>query len=882
MPLTHRKLDLHVHTPASHDFNDKTVSPHQIIDRALEAGLDAIGVTDHNSVDFIDVIAAAAITRGFVVFPGFEISCHGAKGGPIHVIGLFEPGTPQTTLTRVLGALGVRGSGVDALTTKSVDDVVNVIRDHDGLPILAHANSTHGALEDIRGNPRIALVRNPKLSAVEATAGDFAKPVGSRLCDRLNGTDPQYQRKLAVYRASDNPVKDGDGHCVSSIGSHYTVFCMGELTLEALRECFEDPDARIIQPDDCDKLQAPGARLVSIKIDGGFLGGLDMALSPGMNSIIGGTGTGKSLLIEFLRFALGRPPHDKLLKEHKDKLDKQLGNGGKVTVRFYDPSGEEYELVRTYQRRIDAATATCQNLSTGEEFTGNVVDIFPMLSYSQNEILEVTRDPRAQRDLLDNFRTFERLRRERSTVVDELRELDRRLVEAFFQAQQLTKFQRDLATIKAKLKRCETSLRGKVSKEFGAFQELEEARDGARASLSGFDELTGNLEELDASLADVETTPVGSLAEPARLVRKECDKTQKQVRSLVAKAVDLVASSRARAERVIKSWEHKVKFAGAEQRYRNALKVKQKAEQMETERRQFAKDKENTARRVTDAQAAAATMKEVRKLRLDALRRLDMVQAAYFSERDEQAKAITERSEGKLRIVVTQGNNKDKYSDNLAQLKIGSLAEHTEVDRLVIALPVVEFVEIVLDGDVDALSQKAKLTEVKAQNIVDVLRGSDRLTSTLALQYESLPEDTVDILYRKQDGQHYPLSELSMGQRADALMLIALGDSQMPVVIDQPEDALDISSIWDDVCRRLRVSKHRRQFLFTTHNSSIAVASDSDEFHVMDADATRGWVARSGSIDEHEIKRDVITHLEGGKESYDLKRKKYGSEIRAS
>jgi hypothetical protein len=98
----------------------------------------------------------------------------------------------------------------------------------------------------------------------------------------------------------------------------------------------------------------------------------------------------------------------------------------------------------------------------------------------------------------------------------------------------------------------------------------------------------------------------------------------------------------------------------------------------------------------------------------------------------------------------------------------------------------------------------------------------------------------------------------------------------MPVVIDQPEDALDIPSIWTDICTRLRISKHGRQFLFTTHNSSLSVASDSDEFIVLEANGLRGWVERSGSIDQKQIKDDVVGHLEGGYNSYDLKRKKYG------
>ncbi len=257
------------------------------------------------------------------------------------------------------------------------------------------------------------------------------------------------------------------------------------------------------------------------------------------------------------------------------------------------------------------------------------------------------------------------------------------------------------------------------------------------------------------------------------------------------------------------------------------------------------------------------------------LRKLQVVRTEYFKERADQAKLITERSGDKLRIEVRQQADNQKYSENLFNLKVKSYAEEKEIDAIVASLPVVEFIEMVIDHDIKKLAKAAGLTESKAESIINVLLQREALPSTLALQHDSFPDDEIEILYRKQDGTYHPLAELSMGQKADALLMIALGDSHMPVVIDQPEDALDLSSIWDDVCQRLRMSKHARQFVFTTHNSSVAVALDSDQFIVMDADAITGWVAESGSIDQGEIKTRVVEHLEGGPESYDLKRRKY-------
>src|SRR5207245_1960690 len=121
--------------------------------------------------------------------------------------------------------------------------------------------STHGALSDIRGNPRTEVVQNSNLLAAEATETDFSKKKGERLIDYLNGEDPKYKRKLAVYGASDNPNPTKTGHAVETIGSRFTYFKMGELTAESLRQCFEDPDARIIQSFEKEKLQFQQPRL---------------------------------------------------------------------------------------------------------------------------------------------------------------------------------------------------------------------------------------------------------------------------------------------------------------------------------------------------------------------------------------------------------------------------------------------------------------------------------------------------------------------------------------------------------------------------------------------------------------------------------------------
>jgi len=91
------KCDFHIHTPISKCYKDKSVTPDGIIQAALGKGLDAIAITDHNSIEGISGVIAASAGTGIIVFPGFELT---AAGG--HIIAIFDPGTKLFTLAEVV------------------------------------------------------------------------------------------------------------------------------------------------------------------------------------------------------------------------------------------------------------------------------------------------------------------------------------------------------------------------------------------------------------------------------------------------------------------------------------------------------------------------------------------------------------------------------------------------------------------------------------------------------------------------------------------------------------------------------------------------------------------------------------------------------------
>jgi hypothetical protein len=127
------------------------------------------------------------------------------------------------------------------------------------------------------------------------------------------------------------------------------------------------------------------------------------------------------------------------------------------------------------------------------------------------------------------------------------------------------------------------------------------------------------------------------------------------------------------------------------------------------------------------------------------------------------------------------------------------------------------------------------------------------------------------------------LEDLSTGQKATAILLLLLLESDAPLVVDQPEDDLDNRFIFEGVVPRMREEKRRRQFLFSTHNANIPVLGDAELIVGLSADGEAGddghahvLAGESGSIDMASVRGLVEELLEGGHEAFELRRLKYG------
>ena len=79
-----RPVDLHVHSNRS----DGSETPSALVDMALEKGLAAFALTDHDTTDGLDDALAYAADKDIEVIPGIEFSTE-YEGRDIHVVGLY-------------------------------------------------------------------------------------------------------------------------------------------------------------------------------------------------------------------------------------------------------------------------------------------------------------------------------------------------------------------------------------------------------------------------------------------------------------------------------------------------------------------------------------------------------------------------------------------------------------------------------------------------------------------------------------------------------------------------------------------------------------------------------------------------------------------------
>jgi 3',5'-nucleoside bisphosphate phosphatase len=169
-------VDLHAHTTAS----DGEPTPTGLVETAAKAGLEAVAVTDHDTVAGIPEALDAGARLGVIVVPGIEISCDVPRG-TCHVLGYFVDhrspflGEPLLFLRKrrleraagILDRLGKLGMTV-SVPARSADSSVGRPHIAKALVDAGHVGSTQEAFDRFLAEGRPAFLAGPRVLPHEA------------------------------------------------------------------------------------------------------------------------------------------------------------------------------------------------------------------------------------------------------------------------------------------------------------------------------------------------------------------------------------------------------------------------------------------------------------------------------------------------------------------------------------------------------------------------------------------------------------------------------------------------------------------------------------------------------------------------------------------
>ena len=922
------KFDFHTHTPASVDtktWREATGTEHEVtpevwLRQFMDAGIDCVAVTDHNSGDWIDKLKDAYATmaqqtedgsppegfRELTLFPGVEISVSGG----FHLLAIFDIDATTSDIDTLLGKVDFRGTkgASDAVTHTSPPQVVQAVLDAGGIPIPAHADQEKGLLRVKPGTRESAMDANTlrevmamdRLLAVEWV--DQALPMPT--CVEKDS------RRMTRIRGCDCHSFHGDG----APGSRFTWIKMAKPTLEGLRLALLDGDGISVRRSDegpFEPYKTPKHFVSDIEIDAArFMGNgapERLRLTPYYNALIGGRGTGKSTIVHALR----------LVYRRSEELHR-LGENSEPRRRFDSfataaPSRDaEGALRETTEVRVELhREAAKHRLRWRQDGVGSAVeeedgqgdwgvsvsqaltsDRFRIRLFSQGQIAAMAGEGREallgiideaagidslHRDLDDAKRTW-------ATQRARLRELDGRL-------SRRPEEQRKLHEVRRKL-------------DVLAEAQHAEILNAQQRAVRQRREVDTSLAQLASPVERIEALARGMLLDdwPDGVFEPDLDQDLLEWRR---DAEETLAATRSALVKAARDLADKAGALGKDDRL---AAWRRRADKAQTD---YSKLQETLASQgVSDPQVFGRLLQEQEELERELKTLTDV--AEERSRLEETArhqwnvvlnmrKRITQAR--RMFVQETLGDNRFVRMEVVgfgfdARSVERSLREVLECQDDRFERDILRYSAAEPNGGLafDLANSKDDDKEDLLAEVKQRLVGSDamlggHLRNYLERKLERpgfadhvlcwFPEDDLRIEYsRGGDGQAWTaIKQGSQGQRSAALLAFLLAFGDEPLVLDQPEDDLDNHLIYDLIVRQIRENKLRRQLIVVTHNPNVVVNGDAELVHVLDFTNGQCRVVQAGALQQKSVREEVCRVMEGGREAFSRRWARLGREV---
>jgi type III restriction enzyme len=883
--------------------------------------LNAVAITDHHDLTFVSYIREAAeqetnpegqtLPEGerLVVFPGVELTL----GVPCQALLILDADFPNDRLSMVLEALAINIVDPAAPSLPSVER-----RDH--IDSLSKLCTTLNEREWLRNRyivlPNVTdgglgtLIRKSMQSKYKEMPsvggyldGSFAK-LGDGVRTIVSGRDSAWgNKRIALFQTSDSRSSTFE-----SLGKHSTWVKWATPTAEALRQACLAQESRISQIPPA----TPMVSLTRLSVSNSkFMGPIELELNTQYNAIIGGRGTGKSTILEYLRWVLC----DERSTESNDEVSDHAVRQQRLiseTLRPLNALVEAHFLINGLPHivRRNAGPSGDLQLKVGDGTFEKLTDadvraLLPVHAYSQKQLSSVA------------VRTEELTRFVTAPILAQLNAIDARIDDlsgrirqnyaTLLRARQLsTAIARNALTVESLAKQAETvrdsleavtdedreiivmkpSFDSADSVAVSWSRKLDQASEAAHAFLETVD---GVLESLSGAPGE---NPFTTKLRP---IEQEVRSVLKGVRTHAAAAVGAVTASRATGSKYstqVGNWHaecerYRDRYTSAKEAsnaHASQLAELTRLEQQQKETAATLTQQQEEREQLGDPAAAHAALRgewlALLKERSDCMRdqcdRLSDLSEGLLRARLHQGRGVTGMATHLRGVAAGAGIKGAKFDDLVSKIR------ETQQDPLELWEAVLAKMELGVDENLRGDPHTESVVVLRAYGLTDneANKFLARLTPDKWLDLALTPiKDSPRFRYQTREGEYIDFESASAGQQATALLKVLLNQDGPSLIIDQPEDDLD-SQVIEEVVVKLWEAKTKRQLIFASHNANLVVNGDAElvvccDYRMM-GEQSGGNVKLLGAIDVRDVRQEITSVMEGGEKAFRLRKEKYG------
>jgi len=854
------RADFHLHTKHDKEFKFTGTDKEFILNyiEKLKATNISIGViANHNKFDRDEFkeLQKAAAKENIYLMAGVELSVKDGSNG-IHTLIVFHEDwfVNETNEDYINNFLKVTFAGqtcYDSKNARSNHDLNETLSILDGFSkdyfiVFAHVEEETGLWGALKGGRIQELGKSEKFCARTAAfqkvrSRDKRKNVKNRLGDS--------------YPAE---VEGSDPKSIEEIGKGESTFIkIGAFTYEAVRFALKPGTERLsTEPPTPQKHSS----LRSISFEGGMFDGQIINLSADLNCFIGIRGSGKSAVLECVRYALelGFPDDEEGVdrKYKEDLVRYALGSGGKIVLTVQDAQGKSYEVHRILNEQVDLYYEAELQSDIKPKALFNAP-----LYFGQKEL--VKRGEGSERELIERL-----LGSKLETIRHDIKQQRQRVLDLILTLDKLKDLdaleQEYISGMNAAKLKLDHYKKHDIEKKLQRQVEFDADVTGVQKIVNTINEYVLTLESFISeqqaelfSLATLKSNENSDLITEVNNIITEIQKTPESLSLILGKAKCNLQDLRDKYKELVQRREAlKGEFASIERKLSEQLQQK---DGVIVRLDDFVKlnNELRNAKLALDEIAKSRTKKDsLHDSLIKELKKLSDLWHREFKLITSEVDKLNSRQIA-LRINPHYKGDKEAFLKEIQTHMRGSKIREATLKSIV-------------DDHADFISVYKSLNEVcgKLGDTGAVFRKYFNEAKATLLTWQ-VPNSFKIEFHGKE------LSEHSLGQRASALILFILNQSENDVIIiDQPEDDLDNQTIFEDVVKLVRELKPNMQFLFATHNANFPVLGDAEQ--VVVCKYTNGNTdLRIGSIDQPVIQEAIVSIMEGGKDAFARRKEIY-------